>query len=61
MFINITEMLESAGNEELGRTRKAAIAHWQRQREAVRLMGVINGLQMSCTLINDLYTLSAWM
>lgn len=36
MFINITEMLRYVGNEELGRTAKAAILYWQRQREAVR-------------------------
>lgn len=60
MFINITGMLKYVGNKELGRTRKAAIVYWQGQGEAVRWMGVINGLQMSCMLINDLYTLSAW-
>ena len=60
MFINIAEMLKCVGNEELGRTRKAGIMYWQRQGEAVRWVGVINGLQMRCTLINDMYTLSAW-
>lgn len=60
MFISIAEMLECVGNEELGRTRKAAIVCWQCWGEAVRWMGVMNSLQMSYTLINDLYTLSAW-
>jgi len=61
MFINIAEMIECIRNDLLGRARKAAIMCWQRQGEAVRWMGVINGLQMSCMLINDLYALSARM
>lgn len=59
MFINITGMLKCIGNKEFGRTR-IAIVYWQGQGEAMRWMGVINGLQMSYMLINDLYTLSAW-
>lgn len=60
MFINISEMLEFTGSEELGRTRKAAIVCWQHQGETGRRTAVINGLQMSCMHINDLCTLSAW-
>lgn len=60
MFINITEMLEYIENKEMGRTGKAAIMYWQRQGVTVRWMGIINGLKMSCMLINDLYSLSAW-
>lgn len=39
MFINITEMLKCIGNEELGRTRKAAIVYWQRQGRGCEMDG----------------------